>query len=121
AQFREAVLWMRAVLSGMITANLIVGAAVCGTQVDVLVLVALHAEGDSYKAACAAGGAPGRSPRQFHLDLSLVKHGAFYDCVGLPVRYLAVLDDFDGAFALIIDRLNFHSMRTQLIEILSRR
>src|SRR5216684_2993580 len=51
AGLRKAKFRVRAVLRGMIAADLIIGPAVGRTQVDVLVLVALKTEGDSNETA----------------------------------------------------------------------
>src|SRR5260370_1025283 len=119
ARLRKAEFRVRAVLRGMISADLIIGPAVGGTQIDVLVLVALKTEGDSNETACAAAGARGGTPRQFHFDRPVVKGGPFHNRVGLAMGNLAVFGNLDGAFAEVIDGLQFYLMRNQLIYALS--
>src|SRR5215471_10889017 len=75
--FGESEFRMRAVLRGVIAANLVIGAAVRGAQVDVFVLVALQPEGDANETACAFTGAAGGPSCQLHFDLSIVKNRAF--------------------------------------------
>jgi hypothetical protein len=52
---RKAEIWVSAVLRGMIAADLVIGAAVGRTQIDILELTVLETEGDSNKAARVAG------------------------------------------------------------------
>src|SRR5260370_10618859 len=62
AGVREAEIWIRTILRGMIAADLVIGAAVGRTQVDVLELAVPKTEGDSNKAARGAGGASRGTP-----------------------------------------------------------
>src|SRR5215471_5896093 len=117
--FGEAEFRMRAVLRGVIAANLVIGAAVGGAQVDVFVLVALQPEGDANETACAFTGATGGPSRQLHFDLTVVKSRAFYDRVCLSVRYLAIFNHLYGSFSHVLDRLQLDSVRSQLIGRLS--
>jgi hypothetical protein len=57
----------------MIAADLIIGAPVGRTQIDVFVLAVLKTECDSNKAARRAGGASGRTSRQVYFDRAIVK------------------------------------------------
>src|SRR5262245_52030921 len=103
----------------MIPANLVVGSAVGGAQVNVFVLAVLQSEGDSNKSACAFAHTHCGTSCQFHFDLSVVKNGAVYDRVCLSVRYLAIFDDLYGSFAHVVGRLQLDPVRSQLIESLS--
>src|SRR5260370_41455902 len=77
ASVREAKIWVRTILRRMIATDLVIGAAVGRTQVDVLELAVLKTESDSNKAARATGGGGG-TPPQFHLDPAIVKAGGFH-------------------------------------------
>jgi hypothetical protein len=73
AGVREAEVWVRGVLRGMIAADLVVGAAVSRSQINVLELTVLKTKGNSNKAARGTGGAPGRDalpipPRSQHRE-----------------------------------------------------
>jgi hypothetical protein len=121
ARDREAEIGVRAVLRGVVAADLVVGAAVGRPQVDVLELAVLKTEGDANKAACAAGGAAGGTPGQFHRDCAIVKDSVLHDRVGFTVGHLAVFRDLDCPLALIVNRLQFHLVGNQLTNSLSGR
>src|SRR5712692_854425 len=89
AGHREAEFRVRAVLRGMIAADLIIGSAGGGTQVDVLVLAVLKTEGDSNETA-RVRGPRGGTPRHFHLYRAVVKGGPLHDRVCLTISNLAI-------------------------------
>src|SRR5207247_5651170 len=103
AAVREAKSWVRAILRGMIAADLVIGAAVGRTQVDVFELAVLKTEGDSNKAARAAGGAGGGTPRQFRVDRAIVKGGVFHDRVRFTIGHLAIFRDLYRPLAEVVD------------------
>lgn len=103
----------------MIAADLVIGAAVGRTQIDVLELAALKTEGDSNTSARGAWGAGGGTPRQFHVDRAVVKDGVLHDRVCFAIGHLAVFRDLDRPLAEILDGFQFRIVRNQLTNGLS--
>src|SRR5882757_8553169 len=121
AGVRETKTWVSTVLRRMIASDLIIGSAVCRTQIDILELSVMKPKGHSDKAACPAQGARGGAPRQFQFDRAIVKYVALHNGIGFPIGHLAIFDDLNRPLAEIVDCLQFHLVRSQLFNGLSRR
>src|SRR5260370_22114265 len=72
AGVREAKIWVRAILRGMIAAEFVIGAAGGRAQGDVLELALLETGGDSNKAPRALESGSSGTPRPFPLDPAIV-------------------------------------------------
>src|SRR5262249_7596616 len=103
---------------GMIATDLVIGPAIGGTQVDILELTILNAEGDSNETARALEGASRGAPRQLDVYRAVVEDGPLHDCVCLAIGYAAIFGNLDSAFAEVFDGLQFYLMPNQLIDAL---
>src|SRR5579872_6870416 len=77
---------MGAVLRGVVPPDLIVGSAVSGPQIDVLVTsIALEPKSDADEAACALACASSRLAGQIHFDGAVTKRDVLEDGIGRSI------------------------------------
>src|SRR5580765_8412405 len=100
----------------MIAAHLVVGAAVGRTQVDVFEAPIAQAKGDPNESASVRGRARSGPAGKFYLDGAVVKLRVLQHRVRFSIRDGTVLHDPDGPLPLVVNRLQFDAMRSQLID-----
>ena len=105
----------------MVPPDLIVGAAVRGSQVDVLVAaVGLDAKGNPDKAARALTGTSGRLARHFHFNHAVTERRVLDQRIRRRVGGVSVRDHLDCTPALIVGRLDRDVLSSEAIGRLRR-
>jgi hypothetical protein len=103
AQAGEAVAGVGAVLGGVVAADLIVGTAVSGAQVDILISITAEAKGDAYESASATSRIGAGLTGEVEFNRSIEEFGVLDDGVGFTVGSIGRGKNLDCAAALVGD------------------